>query len=101
MTEFTYYHRYFCLRIVTVEKKSKTVYPEEDEQDSDDENDAQIKSDKAVITNTTNGKLLSDIIPQIWKDFNNIMWVTLYCEILLTNQPNMFILFSLRLQTPA
>ena len=73
MTEFTYYHRYFCLRIVTVEKKSKTVYPEEDEQDSDDENDAQIKSDKAVITNTTNGKLLSDIIPQIWKDFNNIM----------------------------
>ena len=101
MTEFTYCHRYFCLRIVTVEKKSKTVYPEEHEQDSDDENDAQIKSNKAVITNTTNGKLLSDIIPQIWKGFSNIMWVTLYCEMLLTNQPNMFTLFSLRLQTPA
>lgn len=101
MTEFTYCHIYFCLRIVTVEKKSKTVYPEEHEQDSDDENDAQIKSNKAVITNTTNGKLLSDIIPQIWKGFSNIMRVTLYCEMLLTNQPNMFPLFSLRLQTPA
>ena len=34
------------------------MHSEEDEEDSDDDDDVQIKFDKVVNTNTTNGKLL-------------------------------------------
>ena len=56
--KFTYFLRSFCFRLVTAENESNNVHSEEDEEDSDDDDDVQIKFDKVVNTNTTNGKLL-------------------------------------------
>ena len=49
---------FFCFRLATAENESNNVHSEEDEEDSDDDDDVQIKFDKVVNTNTTNGKLL-------------------------------------------
>ena len=49
---------FFRVRLATAENESNNVHSEEDEEDSDDDDDVQIKFDKVVNTNTTNGKLL-------------------------------------------
>ena len=48
----------FCFRLATAENESNIVYSEQDEKDSDDGDGLQIKFDKVVNTNTTNGELL-------------------------------------------
>ena len=58
MTEFTCFLTFFCFRLATDENESNNVYSEEDEEDSDDDDGIQIKFDKVVNTNTTNGNLL-------------------------------------------
>ena len=49
---------FFCFRLATTENESDNVCSEEDEEDSDDDDGVEIKFDKVVNTNTTNGKLL-------------------------------------------
>ena len=49
---------FFRVRLATAENESNNVHSEENEEDSDDDDDVQIKFDKVVNTNTTNGKLL-------------------------------------------
>ena len=49
---------FFCFRLATSENESNNVYSEEDEEDSDDDDDddgVEIKFDKVLNTNTTNG----------------------------------------------
>ena len=58
MIEFTYLLRFFLFQVRTAENESINVYSEEDEEDSDDDDGVEIKFDKVVNTNTTNGKLL-------------------------------------------
>ena len=94
MPEFTYSFRFFCFSLATAENESNNVYSEEDEEDSDDDVGVQIKFDKVVNTNTTNGKLLFVYQSPNMQRLHRRYASSLIMLMRLTVQPNMHCLFS-------
>ena len=89
---------FFCFRLVTAENESNIVYSEQDEKDSDDGDDLQIKFDKVVNTNTTNRELLfvyqSPNMQRLYRCYASSQ-IMLQHWMQLTVQPSMHCLFSL------